>query len=351
MVASPMIRYDGVDHGVLQRERDHGLGPAARCASARANASRARRGDGRVPRRPDAARDRRRRPGRADRRTRASATSPQREFTSICDLCWKMFDRVADDAAPDPLIGAISTVLVEVDEHAERRACSSSSTLAYPAVSATLGADLDEPARARALSRLPDDDARRRALGGGADGGGARARARARARRRGRGRTSSRTSSITRRRRPATTSGCSRTSRRSAATRRGALRRIPSARRRDARRRPVLLAAPPAPGLAARAHGRDRGLLAARSASPTGCRSSPATRADGVPRRPPPRAARHPAQARALRDDRRAAAAARARDADRASAGCTRCRPRSTSSTRSSRGASAAEAVREPASA
>jgi organic radical activating enzyme len=34
----------------------------------------------------------------------------QREFTSICDLCWSMLDRVADDERPDPLIGAISAV-------------------------------------------------------------------------------------------------------------------------------------------------------------------------------------------------------------------------------------------------
>jgi hypothetical protein len=33
-------------------------------------------------------------------------------FTSICDLCWKLFDRTADDAEPDALIEAVSTVLV-----------------------------------------------------------------------------------------------------------------------------------------------------------------------------------------------------------------------------------------------
>ena len=33
-------------------------------------------------------------------------------FTSVCDLCWKMVDRTAQDAEPDPLIGAISTTLV-----------------------------------------------------------------------------------------------------------------------------------------------------------------------------------------------------------------------------------------------
>lgn len=32
-------------------------------------------------------------------------------FTSVCDVCWKMLDRTAGDAAPDPLIGAISTML------------------------------------------------------------------------------------------------------------------------------------------------------------------------------------------------------------------------------------------------
>jgi hypothetical protein len=34
-------------------------------------------------------------------------------FSSICDLCWKMFDRTAGDSAPDPLISAIATVRAE----------------------------------------------------------------------------------------------------------------------------------------------------------------------------------------------------------------------------------------------
>src|SRR5262245_58279588 len=33
-----------------------------------------------------------------------------REFTSICDLCWKMLDRVAGDERPDPLIEALDLV-------------------------------------------------------------------------------------------------------------------------------------------------------------------------------------------------------------------------------------------------
>jgi len=36
----------------------------------------------------------------------------EREFTSICDLCWKQLDRAAADAAPDPLLDAINAVLV-----------------------------------------------------------------------------------------------------------------------------------------------------------------------------------------------------------------------------------------------
>jgi organic radical activating enzyme len=36
----------------------------------------------------------------------------EREFTSICDLCWTMLDRVANDEQPDPLIDAVSSVLV-----------------------------------------------------------------------------------------------------------------------------------------------------------------------------------------------------------------------------------------------
>ena len=83
-------------------------------------------------------------------------------------------------------------------------------------------ADLAQPARARALSRLPGDDARGRALGGAADGGGGdRALPRA-APDDELAAHLCRTSSTTRPRRPATTSGCWRTSRRSAATRRGA---------------------------------------------------------------------------------------------------------------------------------
>ena len=35
----------------------------------------------------------------------------EREFTSICDLCWTMLDRVAGDEQPDPLIDAVSAVL------------------------------------------------------------------------------------------------------------------------------------------------------------------------------------------------------------------------------------------------
>ncbi len=33
-------------------------------------------------------------------------------FQSVCDVCWKMVARTADDAEPDPLIGAISSTLV-----------------------------------------------------------------------------------------------------------------------------------------------------------------------------------------------------------------------------------------------
>jgi len=33
------------------------------------------------------------------------------EFSSVCDLCWKMFDRTAADPAPDALVTAMNTVL------------------------------------------------------------------------------------------------------------------------------------------------------------------------------------------------------------------------------------------------
>ena len=99
-----------------------------------------------------------------------------------------------------------------------------------------------------------------------------------RARRRARRAPDRRTSSTTRPKRPATTSGCSRTSRRSAATRRGARR---GAVRRTSRRssaRSTTGSATSHPGLAARPHGGDGGLLA-----------------DGRVRRPPAGADRLPA--------------------------------------------------------
>jgi hypothetical protein len=111
MVASPMIRYDGVITACCNESVIMGWGPKAlrRHASTTAGVGEAMdafyadpllRAIGGVG------------PGALTSHPRFNDLG-EREFTSICDLCWKMFDRTAADAAPDPLIGAISNVLVE----------------------------------------------------------------------------------------------------------------------------------------------------------------------------------------------------------------------------------------------
>ena len=62
-----------------------------------------------------------------------------------------MFDRVADDAAPDPLIGAINTRAGEADEHAERSRLQFKLELAYPGRVGDHGADLDVSPHVREL--------------------------------------------------------------------------------------------------------------------------------------------------------------------------------------------------------
>ena len=259
-----MIRYDGAGHRRAATSGDHGLGPARAAPARVAHRAELTGGDGRVPRRPAAARDRRRRAGRADRRTRASTTSPTSEFTSICDLCWKMLDRTAGRRAPGPADRR--------DQHragptpmstgTAARGCGRSSSSPTRSVRATLGAASGASPHVRELypvylatmhgvvrSAVPLMEAAHRS--------GA-----ALARRRARRAPDRRTSSTTRPRRPATTSGCWRTSRRVGGDPAQPRAQVPSAQRRDAGRRAVLLAAPRPPGLAARPHGRDGGLLA-----------------------------------------------------------------------------------------
>jgi hypothetical protein len=110
MVASPMVRYDGVITACCNESVIMGWGPPAlrRRAASRAELDREMgafhsdpllRAIGGVG------------PGALTSHPRF-ADLAEKEYTSICDLCWKLFDRTAADPAPDPLIEAISTVLV-----------------------------------------------------------------------------------------------------------------------------------------------------------------------------------------------------------------------------------------------
>jgi hypothetical protein len=111
MVASPMVRYDGVVTACCNESVIMGWGPKALRRRATDRATLATQMDA----------------FRADPLLRAIggvgpgaltahprfADLAEQEFTSICDLCWKLFDRTADDAQPDALIEAIASVLVE----------------------------------------------------------------------------------------------------------------------------------------------------------------------------------------------------------------------------------------------
>ncbi len=110
MVASPMIRYDGVITACCNESVIMGWGPPAlrRRATTTTGVTEAMdafaadpllRAVGGVG------------PGALTRHPRFADLADQ-EFTRICDLCWKLFDRTAADPEPDPLIDAISTVLV-----------------------------------------------------------------------------------------------------------------------------------------------------------------------------------------------------------------------------------------------
>ena len=222
-LSSPTIRYDGVVAACCNERAIMGWGPKALRRQAHRPRVAGRRG-GRASK-----------PTRSCARSapsgRASLTAHPRfadladtQFTSVCDVCWKMLDRTADDAAPDPLIGAISTMLVPSGRPRRRGAVMSASQrlrfkldLAYPALAAA-ASRLWGDERVRELyplyleiwhgvvrSAVPLIEA------------AARSRARARARRRGRRAARA----VLRASRPrggqATTSGCSRISRRSAA--------------------------------------------------------------------------------------------------------------------------------------
>jgi hypothetical protein len=114
MVASPMVRYDGLVTACCNESVIMGFGPARlrRRAGSQAEVAgamddfhadpmlRAIGGAG---------------PGALTGHPRF-ADLAEREFTSICDLCWKLLDRVADDERPDPLIEAINAVLVPAPE-------------------------------------------------------------------------------------------------------------------------------------------------------------------------------------------------------------------------------------------
>jgi hypothetical protein len=109
MVSSPMVRYDGVVTACCNESVIMGWGPPAlrRQAHSRAQVGEAMdafhadpllRAIGSVG------------PGALTAHPRF-ADLADKPFTSICDLCWTLFERVAGDAEPDPLIEAIGTVL------------------------------------------------------------------------------------------------------------------------------------------------------------------------------------------------------------------------------------------------
>ena len=110
MVASPMIRYDGVVTGCCNETVIMGGGPkqlrvsrsSGRDVTAAVESFHADpmlRAIGSAG--PGALTDHPRFADLADRK-----------FSTVCDLCWTMLDRVADDIEPDPLIGAVSGVLL-----------------------------------------------------------------------------------------------------------------------------------------------------------------------------------------------------------------------------------------------
>ncbi len=108
-LGSPMVRYDGVVTGCCNESVIMGLGP-----------TRLRR-QGHTGAEVGAAVDAMRTdpmlqaiggvgPGMLTLHPRF-ADLADRPFRSICDLCWRELDRVADDGRPDPLVGAINATM------------------------------------------------------------------------------------------------------------------------------------------------------------------------------------------------------------------------------------------------
>lgn len=108
-LGSPMLRYDGVVTGCCNESVIIGLGPPQL------------RRRGRTGAEVGAATDALRRdpllqaiggvgPGTLTLHPRFGDLK-DRKFASICDLCWKMLDRVAADTQPDPLVTAINATV------------------------------------------------------------------------------------------------------------------------------------------------------------------------------------------------------------------------------------------------
>jgi hypothetical protein len=110
MVSSPMVRYDGVVTACCNESVIMGFGPPAlrRHARTRAEVGQAMDAFGADPllRAIGGVG-----PGALTAHPRF-ADLADKGHTSICDMCWTLFDRVSGDAGPDPLIDAIGTVLV-----------------------------------------------------------------------------------------------------------------------------------------------------------------------------------------------------------------------------------------------
>jgi len=110
LVASPIIRYDGVVTACCNESVIMGFGPVAlrRRASSREGldaAMRAFRDDPMLRAIGGVG------PGALTSHPRF-ADLADKPFTSICDVCWKLFDRTVADIEPDPLVSAIAGVLV-----------------------------------------------------------------------------------------------------------------------------------------------------------------------------------------------------------------------------------------------
>ncbi len=107
-VASPMVRYDGTVTACCNEEVIMGKGPdqlrrRARSADEVGRAIDAFHADPMLAAIGGAG------PGALTSHPRF-ADLADRRFTSICDLCWKMLDRIEHDDEPDPLVTAINLI-------------------------------------------------------------------------------------------------------------------------------------------------------------------------------------------------------------------------------------------------